>query len=25
MYQMEHSVCKDEIADISEWLKKILV
>ena len=25
IYQMEHSVCKDEIADISEWLKKILV
>jgi phospholipase/carboxylesterase len=25
MYQMEHSVCKDEISDISKWLKKILV
>jgi len=25
MYQMEHSVCKEEIADISKWLKKILV
>ena len=25
LYQMEHSVCTEEIADISEWLKQVLI
>jgi phospholipase/carboxylesterase len=25
MYQMEHSVCIEEIADISKWLKQVLI
>ena len=25
VYQMEHSVCIEEIADISKWLKQVLI